>query len=153
MGKPLARALQGGFTLLELLVVLLIVGLVSAGVVLSLPDPGHSALQKEGRRLSAVLEAARAESRSRASPVVAQLAVDGLRLKRPGRPEELVAWLQPAMQGAVMAGAAAPANTLILGPEPLIPPQRLRLWLQGQSLDLYTDGVSPFALAPQGETP
>jgi general secretion pathway protein H len=49
---------DAGFTLVELMVVLVIVGLVSAAVVLALPDP-HGALRGEALRLAARADAAR----------------------------------------------------------------------------------------------
>ena len=47
-----------GFTLVELMVVLVIVGLVSAAVVLAMPDP-RGALRGEALRLAARADAAR----------------------------------------------------------------------------------------------
>jgi general secretion pathway protein H len=53
-----------GFTLIELLIVLAIVALASTLATLAVRDPQASALEREADRLSALLEAARAESRA-----------------------------------------------------------------------------------------
>ena len=53
-----------GFTLIELLIVVAIVALASTLATLALRDPDASALEREADRLSALLEAARAESRA-----------------------------------------------------------------------------------------
>ena len=55
--------LRRGFTLLELLVVLAIVALSVGAVSLALRDGTATALEREGVRLAALLEMARAESR------------------------------------------------------------------------------------------
>ena len=68
--EPPGRAVaQGGFTLLELLVVIAIIALATAGVGLALRDSGAAALQREGERLAALLEAARAQSRASGAAV------------------------------------------------------------------------------------
>ena len=54
---------QRGFTLIELMVVVLIVALASGMVVFSLRDTQGIALEREGQRLAALLEYARAQSR------------------------------------------------------------------------------------------
>ena len=60
---------QQGLTLLELLVVLAIIGFGLAGVSLSLRDSNQTQLEREAQRLIAVLEAARAQSRTSGVPV------------------------------------------------------------------------------------
>ena len=60
---------QSGFTLLELLVVVAIMALATAGVSLALRDDPQSLLEREGVRLASLLEAARAQSRLGATPV------------------------------------------------------------------------------------
>ena len=52
---------QRGFTLLELLVVLAIIGLATAGVTLSLPEA--KPLERDAQRLAALLESARSHAR------------------------------------------------------------------------------------------
>jgi general secretion pathway protein H len=59
-----------GFTLIELLIVVAIVAVASAVVTLAVRDPQASALEREADRLSALLEAARAESRASGLPLL-----------------------------------------------------------------------------------
>jgi general secretion pathway protein H len=56
--KPSWRSAQQGFTLIELMVVLVILGLAAAAVVLVMPDPGGS-VQEEAERFAARAKAAR----------------------------------------------------------------------------------------------
>ena len=53
-----------GFTLIELLIVVALVAMVSGLVSLAIRDPAASRLEREAARLSALLEAARAEARA-----------------------------------------------------------------------------------------
>jgi general secretion pathway protein H len=145
---------DGGFTLIELLVVVAIVALASALATLAIRDPNAQRLDQEAARLTALLEQARAESRttgvavswapvrsSEAPPAGAPPAdfrFDGLNpaLRLPTR------WLDPATS-ADLAGARA----LRLGPEPFIGPQRVLLRLGDRRLELSTDGLGPFTVA------
>jgi general secretion pathway protein H len=65
-----------GFTLVELMVVLVIVGLVSAAVVLAMPDP-RGALRGEALRLAARAEAARERAMMDTRPVALVLKEGG----------------------------------------------------------------------------
>jgi general secretion pathway protein H len=58
-----------GFTLLELLVVVAIMAIATAGVSLALRDSSQTQLEREAQRLAALLESARAHSRMSANPV------------------------------------------------------------------------------------
>ncbi len=137
-----------GFTLLELLLVVTIVAVASAGVALALRDSAQAQLETEAQRLAAMLESARAQSRASGVPVhwratATGFVLDGL----PERTEQ--AW---ASEGV----AASSAQPLLLGPEPLIPPQQVRLWLTQQperSLVVATDGVRPFAVHSEAAMP
>jgi prepilin-type N-terminal cleavage/methylation domain-containing protein len=64
-----ARVGAGGFTLLELLVVVAIVALAAAVTSLALPDPHHTRLEREAARLVHLLESARAHARAAGLPV------------------------------------------------------------------------------------
>ena len=57
-----------GFTLLELLVVISIMALATAGVGLAMRDGGQTQLEREAARLAALLESARAQSRAGGIP-------------------------------------------------------------------------------------
>jgi len=138
-----------GFTLIELLIVVAIVALASSLVTLALRDPDASALEREADRLSALLEAARAESRAsglaaRWVPASASAAVEegGPHFRFVGLPAALnlpQRWLTPQVQAEVVG-----ARSLLLGPEPLIGAQRVSLRLGDRRLTLATDGLGPF---------
>jgi type II secretion system protein H len=68
---------QQGLTLLELLVVLAIIGFAMAGVSLALRDSSQTQLEREAQRLVAVLEAARAQSRTSGIALIWQATPDG----------------------------------------------------------------------------
>ncbi len=131
-----------GFTLLELLVVVAIMAMATAGVSLAMRDSSETQLEREAQRLAALLESGRAQARM-ASVVVrwrstaTGFAFEGL----PGAPLP-TQWLGTDVQ------AVGPAN-LVLGPEPIIGPQQVRLVSisnPARSLALGTDGIRPFAI-------
>jgi general secretion pathway protein H len=137
-----------GFTLLELLLVVAIIAVASAGVSFALRDSGQTQLEREAQRLAALLESAR--SRSLTSGVAVYWRTTETGFVFDGLPVGALpnAWL------AKDVGAAAPTN-LLLGPEPIIAPQSVRLvsaTLSGQSLNVMTDGVRPFTVQPENAT-
>lgn len=140
MTAPRRRAL--GFTLLELLVVVAIMALATAGVGLALRDGGQAQLEREAARLAALLEAGRAQSRTSGVPVRWRTVPGGFHfdgLAGNALPKQ---WLHPDTQ------VLGPA-TLVLGPEPLIAPQQVLLAspaLPGRVLRVATDGLHPFAV-------
>lgn len=150
MNASLQRRQHAGFTLIELIAVITLVAIVSATVSLSLRDAAELQLQREGHRLIALLEAARAESRAsgltvrwwpRGKQQDQDFRFEGLpkTIKLPDR------WL-----GDPVAVTIDNAQALLLGPEPMIPAQRLTLQLGNQHLRIASDGLAPFEIVESG---
>ncbi len=137
-----------GFTLLELMVVVAIMALATAGVGLAMRDSTNSQLEREAQRLVALLESARAQSRMSANTVVwhatdTGFAFDGL--PSAAMPSQ---WLGNDVREVV-------ATHLVLGPEPIIGAQQLQLRSVAQPtlrVTIATDGVRPFQLLPEAGT-
>ena len=132
-----------GFTLLELLVVVSIVAVASAGVSFALRDSQATQLEREGMRLAALLESARAQSRSSGVPVRWYPVSGGFRFD--GLPANTLPdrWLSDTTE---VRGPAA----VQLGPEPIIGRQEVVLASTApphRSLRIATDGLRPFAIA------
>jgi general secretion pathway protein H len=139
---------SAGFTLLELLVVLAIVAMVTAGVGLAMRDSSQVLLERDAQRLAALLESARARSRVTGVPVRWHASATGFTFDGLAPSELPEQWLD---RDTAVAGdsAATGAVTLSLGPEPIIGPQELVLISSsqpGKSVRLATDGVRPFAV-------
>lgn len=145
------RCAQRGFTLLELMVVVAVIALATATVSLALPDSNRDRLETEALRLSALLESARAQSRTSGVPVYWRATASGfefLGLSASKDAPNPLAGTRDWLQADTRAQITQPADvaTLVLGPEPLITAQRLRLSLGAQTLTLATDGLGPFAV-------
>jgi general secretion pathway protein H len=134
---------QRGFTLLELLVVVSIVALATAGVSLSLRDASATQLEREAQRLSALLDSARAQSRAMGVPLYWRPTPNGFELAGQTRD-----WLAPGTQATLATRDTNTPAQLVLGPEPLLPPQEMALTLQGRTLWLRSDGLRPFQVSP-----
>ncbi len=135
-----------GLTLLELLVVLAILGLATAGVSLALRTPGSAQLEEDAQRLAALLEAGRADSRRSGLPVRWQASAEGFAFEGLQGPALPQTWKHAGLQAQVEGG-----ESLLLGPEPVIGPQRV--WLSrpaqpGPRWAVDTDGARPFAAHP-----
>lgn len=145
-GSP--RRTNSGFTLLELLVVVAIVAIASAGVGLALRDTSYVALERDGQRLAALLESARARSRMSGILVRWHVQSGGFRFEGLGADELPRHWLDEDTRVATNADVAREA-TLVLGPEPIIGPQSVLLVSRskgGPGVLVATDGVRPFAV-------
>ncbi len=139
---------QAGFTLLELLVVVAIVAVVSAGVGFALRDASQVQLERDGERLGALLESARARSRMTGVPVRWHATPTGFVFEGLADAELPQQWLDEDTGGVGASDTTQPV-TLLLGPEPIIGPQEVRLQSRsqpGKTLRLVTDGVRPFAV-------
>ena len=142
-----------GFTLIELLVVVAVIAIASAVAVLALRDPRATQLEREAARLGALLESARSESRAGGFSVVWQPVIatsesaEAADFRFAGLPASLTfptRWLDREVRAEVVGAA-----TLVLGPEPLIGAQQVRLRLDDRQLSLATDGLRPFAVLDQ----
>jgi len=136
-----------GFTLLELLVVVAIMAIATAGVGLALRDSSQVQLEREGLRLTALLESARAQSRMTANAVRWRATPAGFTFDGASGSPMPTQWLGDDV-------STEPAATLVLGPEPIIGPQRIRLVSRAdpsRSLTIATDGVGPFAMQASGD--
>ena len=137
-----AARYQRGFTLLEILVVLAIMALATAGVSLVLRDNSDTALEREAQRLAALFESARAQSRASGVVVRWHTTPEGFRFEGlppgalPGR------WLNE--------GTGVRGNTSVqLGPEPIVGAQQVELInsLQPErAIRIGTRGLQPFAV-------
>jgi general secretion pathway protein H len=143
---------QRGFTLLELMVVVAIIAITTAVASLALPDPANSRLEREAARLIAFLESARAEARAGGITVlwVPQGAAPEADYQFIGLPAALappLAWMDREVKSEVVGG-----RSIVLGPEPYIGSQSVRLRLDQQTVEITTDGLSPFEVN-HGQTP
>ena len=139
-----------GFTMLELLAVVAIVAVGTAAAALSLGSVQADALEREGERLAALLEAGRARSRVAGVPVIWRVeeggfVFDGLPHGNADLPRH---WLDESVR--VLEGEAP----LTLGPDPIIAAQGVTLLLgdeggEVRSLRVATDGLHPFAVQRQ----
>lgn len=156
-GSPSRRGSRG-FTLVELLIVVALIALASGIASLALRDPASTQLEQEAARLSALLEAARAEARASGLPVRWQvLQPDGSSdgapfagfrfLGLPDAADQPRRWLHDGVSAQVIG-----ADAVQLGPEPVIAPQRIVLRLDDRQLVLATDGLEPFRVV-EGEGP
>lgn len=131
-----------GFTLLELLVVLAIMAMATAGVTLALRDQGDTALVREAQRMAALFESARAQSRTSGVAVRWHITSEGFLFEGLPLADLPTRWMA---EGITVRGTPS----ILLGPEPIIGVQAIEL-IQGQqpqrSIRIATDGLRPFAI-------
>jgi general secretion pathway protein H len=169
---------QRGLTLLELLVVLAIIGFAMAGVSLSLRDSSQTQLEREAQRLVAVLEAARAQSRTSGIALIWQATPEGFVIRpalaavpnntNTSAPVQTASPIAPRTETWLTVGTqamvskvtpsttnTAPANWVVLGPEPIMAPARITLSVATANpakptpaLSIGTDGLTPFQVVP-----
>ena len=140
------RAAARGFTLLELLLVVALIAMASAGIAFSLRESGEQLLEREALRLVARLDAARAQSRASGNAIVWQPDGEGYVFMGSAGPAEApIPWLEPGTR-------VRDDKTLVLGPEPIIGAQTIELVLGDRSLRVATDGLRPFAVVPDADS-
>lgn len=148
------RGTRRGFTLIELMLVIALVAVAAGLISLALPDPASRRLDHEATRLAALLEAARAESRGSGLAVhwVPRTIDDVDDFRFVGLPAGVALprrWLDPQ----VVAEVGDARGAIVLGPEPLIDPQRIVLYLADRRVEVATDGLAPFAPVAAAGTP
>ena len=137
------RLHSGGFTLLELLVVLAIIAFGTAGVALSMRDPAETRLEREASRLAALLESARGQSRASGIPVVWRATAEGFAFDGLPAGSLPTRWLEPG------TGTVSANPVLRLGPDPLIGRQEIAVAVLAKPervLRIATDGLRPFTV-------
>jgi general secretion pathway protein H len=118
---------------------------------LSLRDRSQSKLEEEGARLAALLETARTQSRIVGTDVRWQPLTEGgfqfmgLPAIAAGRLPSR--WLDSGTQATIVG-----APQLRLGPEPLLPAQRVVLHLGERQIAVGTDGLAPFEIVTDSDT-
>ncbi len=137
--------------MIELLVVVALIAVGAATVTLAMRDPAASRLEREAARLVALLESARAESRASGvtvtwvpqagTPPDGQVQADFRFVGLPVSNTMPSRWLGPDVVTEL-----GELKAIVLGPEPLIPPQALSLRLDRQRIKLQTDGLGPFVV-------
>ncbi|MDE1950524.1 MAG: type II secretion system protein [Burkholderiales bacterium] len=137
-----------GFTLIELMVVMAIVAIAAGLVSLAIRDPAQTRLENEAARLATLLEAARADARAggfevRWVPGTDDRGDDFRFVGLPASADLPRHWLDPRVSAQIVGG-----TSLTLGPDAILPPQRLVLRLDDQRVVLASDGLSAFAPAP-----
>ncbi len=142
---------------------------VSVGLAtLALRDGNATRLEREAVRLAALLEMARAEARVSGSTVRWVPGGDG---DAPGAaaPGPGAEGPPPAFRfiglGSIaplprhwlderVVAVVPPPGFVLLGPDAILPPQRVTLQLEDQRIDIASDGLAPFAIAsPQAGEP
>ncbi|MDQ0587457.1 GspH/FimT family pseudopilin [Variovorax paradoxus] len=140
----------GGFTLLELIVVIAIIAIATAGVSFALRDSNAARLDREADRLAALLESARAQSRASGVAVRWRI-VEGGSFVFDGLPPDALpsGWAASGISAQASLAGGAPIAAVQLGPDPIIAAQQIVLYSEGppaRSLRIATDGLRPFTV-------
>ena len=146
-----------GFSLIEVLVVLVVLSIVIGFSGLSLRSLQGRGLSLDAERLGARIQAAQDEARLHARAIRMELddrgyrfyrnqlgqwqLIEGDELLKPRAWEALTTWRQA--QGLVEAGAANRPFVLAIGAEPIATPWALVLTRAEQAILLQSDGLGP----------
>lgn len=149
---------QAGFTLLELLVVIVIAGVMLGVVSFNAMPSAHQALDNEARRIALLLQLARDEAIVRNSPVAFEadtehyrfllrtnniwttIEKDDLLRERAFQHGPMIVLLTPALS------AAAGPMRIVFGREPVDKPFLLTLAVDGEQVAIRADGIGHFVV-------
>ena len=147
---------QQGFTLIELMVVLVIIGIASAAISLTIkPDPLHL-LRKDAERLSQLLQVAQAEARADGRPITWRADAKGFGFNR--RSEDGLgietfkgdSQLRPRpWENTPMQVSIEPGRVLVLDAEWISPPVRVVLSDGQHRLSLQRDAAGLMRVVAQ----
>lgn len=144
-----------GFTLIELMVVITLIAIATAGVSFALRDSESTLLDREAERLAVVLETARVQSRSTGValawlPLAQGFVVLPASELSGSEPKINVAsinpWLSSNMSAQIISNATVPLRSVLLGAEPMIAPSAVLLSLGARRVRVVTDGLRPFTV-------
>lgn len=145
---------ERGFTLIELMVVITLIAIATAGVSFAIRDNQSTLLDREADRLSVILETARVQSRSSGVSMawlpLAQGFVVLPAAELSAVPLEIAAnrispWLSNDMNVQIVSKSVA-ARSMLLGAEPMIAPSSVVLSLGARRVLVATDGLRPFSV-------
>ncbi|MGB7480546.1 MAG: GspH/FimT family pseudopilin [Burkholderiaceae bacterium] len=148
---------QRGFTLLELLVVLVIVGLTLGAVSFNAVSSPHQVLQNEAQRIALLMQLARDEAIVRNRPIAFEAAGDGYRfVMRDGnawKPVDQDDMLRPrSFQRPPVRLSITPATSadnplrIVFGREPVDKPFVLTLAADGGTIAIRADGIGHYVV-------
>ena len=143
---PMSFILNSGFTLIELMVVLLVLALSSSLVVMGMRDTSQQTLEREADRLINVLEAARAQARGNGTALVWQSDERGYAISALTSPE-----LQQPFQPWYTPGTRSEPSSWVISAEPVQSAVRLTLLMESAPnarLSVATDGAASFKVTP-----
>jgi general secretion pathway protein H len=133
---------RAGFTLVELLVVITILGIAAAAVALSVPSSDSRRLQEEVARLAALFRIAQDEARISGRTLVWEADLNGYRF-RPLDEEAARDWndevLRPRSWPFVVR--RLDAGRIVFGREPLLEPVALRIAISDREVRLAIDAL------------
>ena len=145
-GRARVRSGRSGFTLVELMVTVSVIGLAAGAVVLSMPDP-RPAVGLEAEQFAARLSRAREEAILTNRPVAADVDASGYAFSG----FDGAAWTP--LNGVFVArawgeGVAAPTDPLriVFDPTGVADPARVRLTQASQSRTVTIDGAGEVSL-------